>query len=55
VYGEIYGELRANGRVLPQVDMMVAALARRGSLTVCTTDRDFEAVAGLRIENWVGA
>jgi predicted nucleic acid-binding protein len=52
-YGDIYGELRAKGRVLSQVDIMVAALARRSGLIVLTTDRDFEAVSGIDVENWV--
>jgi tRNA(fMet)-specific endonuclease VapC len=53
LYGEIYLELRGQGRVLSQVDMMLAALARQHKLTVLTTDRDFEALPDLRIENWV--
>lgn len=52
-YGEIYNELRAKGRVLSQVDMMLAALARRANLVVLTTDRDFEALPDVRVENWV--
>jgi len=35
--------------------MMVAALARNAKLTVLTTDRDFDAVANLRIENWLAS
>lgn len=54
-YAEIYRELRAKGKVLSQVDMMVAALARNLKLTVLTTDRDFDAVANLRIENWLAS
>jgi tRNA(fMet)-specific endonuclease VapC len=54
LYGAIYLELRRQGRVLSQVDMMLAALARQPKLTVLTTDRDFEALTGLRVENWVG-
>ena len=52
LYGAVYIELRRLGRVLSQVDMMLAALARQHKLTVLTTDRDFEALADLRIENW---
>lgn len=52
-YGSIYAELRGLGRALSQVDMMLAALARQHRLTVLTTDRDFEALADLRAENWV--
>jgi predicted nucleic acid-binding protein len=53
LYGAVYLELRGLGRVLSQVDMMLAALARQHQLTNLTTDRNFEAVAGLRTENWV--
>lgn len=50
-YGEIYNELRSKGRVLSQVDIMVAGLARNGGLTVLTTDRDFEALPDIATEN----
>jgi tRNA(fMet)-specific endonuclease VapC len=52
-YGAVYIELRRLGRVLSQVDMILAALARQHKLTVLTTDRDFEALPDLRVENWV--
>jgi predicted nucleic acid-binding protein len=53
LYGAIYLELRRQGRALSQVDMMLAALARQHSLTLLTTDRDFEILTDLRVENWV--
>jgi tRNA(fMet)-specific endonuclease VapC len=53
IYGEIFLELRNRGRVLSQVDMMLAALARSMSLTMLTSDNDFEAVPDLRTENWL--
>jgi len=53
LYGELYQELRSIGRVLSQVDVMVAALSCRMRLTVLTTDGDFEAIGGLRTENWL--
>jgi tRNA(fMet)-specific endonuclease VapC len=52
LYGAVYVELRRQGRVLSQVDMVLAALARQHKLTVLTTDRDFEALPDLRVENW---
>jgi tRNA(fMet)-specific endonuclease VapC len=52
LYGAIYIELRRHGRVLSQVDMMLAALARQHKLTILTTDQDFEALTDLRVENW---
>jgi len=53
IYGEIYQDLRGRGRVLSQVDMMLAALAKHKSLTLATTDLDFEALPELRTENWL--
>ncbi len=52
IYGEIYQDLRRRGRVLSQVDMMMAALARQMSLTILTTDRDFEALSDIPVEDW---
>jgi tRNA(fMet)-specific endonuclease VapC len=50
-YGEIFTYLRRRGRVLSQLDMMVAALARQMKLTVLTTDRDFQALPDLQTED----
>jgi predicted nucleic acid-binding protein len=52
LYGDIYQELRRRGRALSQVDITLAALARQMGLILLTTDRDFEAVRGLRTEDW---
>jgi tRNA(fMet)-specific endonuclease VapC len=53
LYGQTYLELKSRGRVLSQVDMMLAALARSMNLTVLTSDRDFEALVDIRTENWI--
>jgi tRNA(fMet)-specific endonuclease VapC len=53
LYGAVYIELRSKGRVLSQMDMVLAALARQHRLTILTADRDFEALTDLRVENWV--
>src|SRR5260370_36907007 len=52
IFGDIYMELRRTGRVLSQVDIMVAALARQMKLTILSTDRDFEAIPAIRREDW---
>lgn len=52
LYGEMYAELRQQGRVLSQVDFMLAALARQMNLTVLTTDGDFQALPDLSVEDW---
>jgi len=53
VYGEIHHELRSRGRVLSQVDIMLAALARQMNLTLVTSDQDFVAVPDIPTENWL--
>jgi predicted nucleic acid-binding protein len=52
MYGEIYNELRRAGRVMSQVDMMVAALARQMKLTVVTADLDYQAVSRITVVDW---
>ena len=51
-YGEISHDLRRRGRVLSQVDLMLASLARVMKLTILTTERDFEALPDIPTENW---
>ena len=51
-YGDLHMELRQRGRVLSQVDIMIAALARQMKLTLLTTDRDFEALPDIHTADW---
>jgi tRNA(fMet)-specific endonuclease VapC len=44
---------RRRGRQLETVDALIAAVALRYELTLLTTDKDFLAVPGLQLENWV--
>jgi tRNA(fMet)-specific endonuclease VapC len=53
LYGEIYIDLKQRGKSLSQVDMFLAAVARRMNLTLLTTDRDFEALPDIKTENWL--
>ena len=53
LHAEIYHDLRARGRVLSQVDMVLVALARSMNATLLTSDRDFEALPEIRVENWL--
>ena len=53
LFGESYLELQRVGRILSHVDIVLVALARHMNLTLLTTDRDFEAVPDLRVENWL--
>ena len=52
-YGEVALEAKAMGRVLSQVDLMLAALARIEKLTIVTTDKDFAAFPDIAKENWL--
>jgi predicted nucleic acid-binding protein len=52
LYAEIYHDLRARGRALSQVDMLLASMARSMNATLLTSDRDFDALPELRVENW---
>ena len=54
-YGAIHHELRRSGRVMFQVDMILAAMVRQSGATLLTTDRDFEALPDLRTANWTMA
>jgi len=53
LYGELFHELRQKGRVLSQIDVILAALARQMNAILVSTDRDFEAVSNLRTESWL--
>jgi predicted nucleic acid-binding protein len=52
-YGQVYRDLRGLGRVLSQVDMLLAAMIRHSNWTLLTADRDFEALTDVRTENWI--
>ncbi|MDP9172776.1 MAG: type II toxin-antitoxin system VapC family toxin [Planctomycetota bacterium] len=53
IYGEIHHDLKRRGRVLSQVDTMLAALATQMNLTLVTSDQDFAALPDLSIANWL--
>jgi predicted nucleic acid-binding protein len=39
--------------VLSQVDMMLAALSRQHKVILLSSDRDFEALPDISVENWI--
>jgi tRNA(fMet)-specific endonuclease VapC len=52
-YGRIYAELARLGRPIGVVDMMIAAIAMTlGNCKVVSSDSDFLAVPGLKLEDW---
>ncbi len=52
-YGRISAELKTKGRPIPGTDVQIAAVARLHNLTMLTTDRHFQYVDNLHVENWM--
>ena len=53
-YGTIRADLERTGRMIGANDLLIAAQCLSGGLTLVTDDvREFERVAGLRLENWL--
>ncbi len=50
-YAQIYHDLRANGRALSQVNILLVGWCHSMNATLLTSDRDFEALPDLRAEN----
>ena len=45
--------LRSHGRQLETIDSMLAIIALRQDFILLTKDKDFQAVPGLKQENWI--
>ena len=45
--------LRRRGVQLKTVDALIAAVALQHDFTVLTTDKDFQPIGNLRVENWL--
>jgi tRNA(fMet)-specific endonuclease VapC len=55
IYGEIRTELEANGKMIGNNDLWIAAHAlAAGLILVTNNEREFRRVKGLKIQNWVG-
>lgn len=52
-FGRIRTELRQVGRPIPTIDVQIAGIARSKALTLLSSDRHFEAVKGLTVEDWL--
>jgi predicted nucleic acid-binding protein len=51
-YARIFGILRRAGRPISSNDIWIAATAIVHDLVVVTSDRDFQHILGITIENW---
>ena len=56
VYGSVRASLERKGSPIGPMDLLLAAQALSQQLTLVTNnEREFRRVAGLQIENWIGA
>jgi predicted nucleic acid-binding protein len=53
LYAQYYMSLRARGRVLDPVDLLVAVVATLQNAVVLTADQDFTGLPEVRTENWL--
>lgn len=51
IYGRVFDDLRRRGRVLSQVDLMLASLAEQMNLVLVSTDKDFDALPHIARED----
>ena len=51
-YGEIKSALQAEGRLIPENDIWIAAIAQQHDLTLVTRDEHFKEVKHLKVEVW---
>jgi len=54
-YGTIRAELEKRGKALAPLDLMIAAHAVESDAVLATSDRAFQMVPALRIEDWTAA
>lgn len=54
-YGTIRASLESTGKPIGSNDLWIAAHAKAAALTIITNnEREFQRVAGLKVQNWVG-
>ena len=52
-FGKIKAELRRTGLTIGDVDVQISAIAMVNDLILLSDDADFQAVPGLKLENWI--
>lgn len=50
---EIYASLKQRGQLLPDADILIAAMALTQNLTLVSADSHFSRISGLTVENWL--
>jgi len=55
-YGIIRADLKKRGKIIGQLDMLIAAHAKSRNLTLVTNNTgEFERIEGLTLDNWLAA
>jgi predicted nucleic acid-binding protein len=52
-FAKLYQELRSQGRMLSQFDLLIAAVTRQHKLILLTADQDSQPVSRVKVENWL--
>ncbi len=50
---KIYADLKRKGKLIPDADILIAALAITRSLILVSDDSDFLRIGDVRVENWL--
>ncbi len=51
-YGEIKRELKNKGKLIPENDVWIAAVAKQHSLILASRDKHFNDISNLKTESW---
>jgi tRNA(fMet)-specific endonuclease VapC len=52
-FGRIKADLKKAGTPIPTADVQIAAIARANGLTLLTSDKHFNGIRTLNVENWL--
>ena len=52
VFGETYRNLKVSGKLIPESDLMIAAITKANDLILITKDKEHFVNTGVRIEAW---
>ena len=53
IYGEDYAQLRKKGQLAPEMDLLIASIAKaEGQVLVTRNEKDFKNIPDLKVERW---
>lgn len=54
IASEIYAQLKREGNLIPDADILIAALAISHNIILVSADSDFSRIEYVNVENWLG-